>query len=84
MAITHKEYALIARSINTAIQQEEAKHKETIAGMKAVGEMMAATLSMHNDKFRVLEFLALAGISEPPLAGDSSDTVGGVISESNS
>ena len=82
MAITHKEYALIARSISTAIQQEEAKHIEKIAGMKSVGEMITATLSMHNDKFRVQEFLILAGITAAPSPfgnDEDDDTEGGTL-----
>jgi len=66
MAITRKEYTLIANSIKVAIEHEEAKHKEAVAGMKAVGETMAATFSMHNDKFQVQRFLEAAGIVEPP------------------
>lgn len=57
MAMTRKDYQILANALHGAATQEHIRNAATLDGIRMAAESVAAMLSMENDKFDVDKFL---------------------------
>ena len=63
MAMTKKDYEVIANAIHGAVSIEEERHKAAVEGCRAVAETLAAAFQLNHKQFKAHVFMRACGLT---------------------